>query len=201
VLNHVIAFGRAAPGRPRIGLNRARSAAAGAGSSAWISLPETADELCEVVGASACGGRRLHPQTPAKDVSGDGATLRRYDFNGGGLSKTDDMPAFLVPVRQKAASFAGVRQRISSRSSKRLQPKLATLTDAPFDDPDWVFETKWDVVRMIADIAGGQITLYSRNGKIISDSYRDVAKALEGVKSDAVLDGELVAGHHACCEF
>src|SRR4051794_35156465 len=32
----------------------------------------------------------------------------RYDFNGGGLSKTDDMPAFLLAVRQKAASFGGV---------------------------------------------------------------------------------------------
>ena len=76
---------------------------------------------------------------------------------------------------------------------KRLQPMLATLTDAPFDDTDWVFETKWDGFRMIANIAGGKVALYSRNGKIISDSYRDVAKALEKVKSDAVLDGELVA--------
>ena len=32
----------------------------------------------------------------------------RYDFNGGGLSRTDDMPAFLMAVRQKAAAFAGV---------------------------------------------------------------------------------------------
>lgn len=32
----------------------------------------------------------------------------RYDFNGGVLSKTDDMPAFLMVVRKKAASFAGV---------------------------------------------------------------------------------------------
>jgi bifunctional non-homologous end joining protein LigD len=76
---------------------------------------------------------------------------------------------------------------------KRLQPMLATLTDAPFDDRDWVFETKWDGFRMIADIAGGRVTLYSRNGEIISDRYRDVAKALEKVKSGAVLDGELVA--------
>ena len=70
---------------------------------------------------------------------------------------------------------------------------LATLTDAPFDDPDWVFETKWDGFRMIANITDGKVTLYSRNGRIISDNYRDVAKALEKVKSDAVLDGELVA--------
>jgi bifunctional non-homologous end joining protein LigD len=33
----------------------------------------------------------------------------------------------------------------------------------------------------------------SRNGKLISHSYIEVAKALEGVKTDAVLDGELVA--------
>jgi bifunctional non-homologous end joining protein LigD len=37
------------------------------------------------------------------------------------------------------------------------------------------------------------VTLYSRNGKIVSDNYRPIAKALEKVKRDAVLDGELVA--------
>ena len=76
---------------------------------------------------------------------------------------------------------------------KRLQPMLATLTDAPFDDPGWVFEDKYDGFRMVAKIEGGKVTLYSRNGKIISHSYIEVAKALEGVKGDAVIDGELVA--------
>jgi alkylated DNA repair dioxygenase AlkB len=32
----------------------------------------------------------------------------RYDFDGGGLQKTDDMPAFLLPVREQAATFAGM---------------------------------------------------------------------------------------------
>jgi len=32
----------------------------------------------------------------------------RYDFNGGGLQKTEDMPAFLFPVREQAAAFAGM---------------------------------------------------------------------------------------------
>jgi bifunctional non-homologous end joining protein LigD len=76
---------------------------------------------------------------------------------------------------------------------KRLQPMLATLTDAPFDDPGWVFEEKYDGFRMIAEIERGKVTLYSRNGKIISRSYIEVAKALEGVESDGVIDGELVA--------
>ena len=30
----------------------------------------------------------------------------RYDFNGGGLSKTNDIPDFLLPIREQAAAFA-----------------------------------------------------------------------------------------------
>ena len=30
----------------------------------------------------------------------------RYDFNGGGLQKTEDIPAFLLPLRERAAGFA-----------------------------------------------------------------------------------------------
>jgi alkylated DNA repair dioxygenase AlkB len=33
----------------------------------------------------------------------------RYDFNGGGLTETDDMPEFLLPLRDRAAAFAGLK--------------------------------------------------------------------------------------------
>jgi bifunctional non-homologous end joining protein LigD len=46
---------------------------------------------------------------------------------------------------------------------------------------------------MVAKIEGGKVTLYSRNGKIISGNYLEIAKAFEAVKGDAVIDGELVA--------
>jgi bifunctional non-homologous end joining protein LigD len=81
----------------------------------------------------------------------------------------------------------------TSTLPKCLRPMLATLTDAPFDDPGWVFEDKYDGFRMIAEIKNGKVALYSRNGKIISRNYIEVAKALEGVDADAVIDGELVA--------
>jgi bifunctional non-homologous end joining protein LigD len=81
----------------------------------------------------------------------------------------------------------------TSTLPKRLQPMLATLTDGPFEDAGWIFEDKYDGFRMVAEIEGGNVNLYSRNGKIISHSYMVVARALEGVKGDAVIDGELVA--------
>jgi alkylated DNA repair dioxygenase AlkB len=43
----------------------------------------------------------------------------RYDFNGGGLRKTEDMPSFLLNVREKAAAFAQI-------SASDLQKVLVT---------------------------------------------------------------------------
>jgi bifunctional non-homologous end joining protein LigD len=74
-----------------------------------------------------------------------------------------------------------------------LRPMLATLTDKPFDDPDWMFETKWDGFRAIAVAKPGHASLYSRNLNDISDKYPSICKALAAIKREAVLDGELVA--------
>jgi len=70
---------------------------------------------------------------------------------------------------------------------------LATLTDGPFDDPDWVFETKWDGFRAIAVVGPGHAKLYSRRGHDISDKYPTICEALTAIKHEAVLDGEMVA--------
>jgi bifunctional non-homologous end joining protein LigD len=81
----------------------------------------------------------------------------------------------------------------ASTLPKRLQPMLATLADGPFDDPGWIFEDKYDGFRMVAKIESGKVTLYSRNGQVISHNYIEVARALEGFRCDAIIDGELVA--------
>jgi bifunctional non-homologous end joining protein LigD len=70
---------------------------------------------------------------------------------------------------------------------------LATLTDASFDSPDWVFESKWDGFRMVTAIERGKVMLYSRNGKVLTQAYAPVARALASLRSGTVLDGELVA--------
>jgi bifunctional non-homologous end joining protein LigD len=74
-----------------------------------------------------------------------------------------------------------------------LRPMLATLTDKPFDDPDWIFETKWDGFRLTAEIKDGSVALYSRNLIDLSRKYPSVCSALRGLRRFAVIDGELVA--------
>jgi bifunctional non-homologous end joining protein LigD len=82
------------------------------------------------------------------------------------------------------------KPRLSSVTPK---PMLATLIDAPFDDPDWIFETKWDGFRIIAKAARGAAALYSRNGNNVTKNYLMIARALSKSRHIAVFDGELVA--------
>jgi bifunctional non-homologous end joining protein LigD len=82
------------------------------------------------------------------------------------------------------------KNRLTARD---LKPMLATLTDAPFDDPDWVFEVKWDGYRVITKIENGTVTLYSRNGLDVTEKYQTLAEAAAKIDHNAVIDGELVA--------
>jgi bifunctional non-homologous end joining protein LigD len=74
-----------------------------------------------------------------------------------------------------------------------LRPMLATLIDKPFDDPNWVFETKWDGFRLMAEVKDGSVSLYSRNLIDLSGKYPSICRALRGIGHFAVIDGELVA--------
>ncbi len=74
-----------------------------------------------------------------------------------------------------------------------LRPMLATLIDKPFDDPDWIFETKWDGFRLVAEVEKTQVRLYSRNLIDKSGKYPSICGALSALKRFAVIDGELVA--------
>lgn len=76
----------------------------------------------------------------------------------------------------------------------KIEPMLATLVDEPFDDPHWLFETKWDGVRALAYIQNGKARFVSRREKEMGFRYpelNDIAKAVDA--QEAILDGEIVA--------
>ncbi|MBI5117789.1 hypothetical protein HZA56_15045 [Candidatus Poribacteria bacterium] len=73
-----------------------------------------------------------------------------------------------------------------------IKPMLATLVKEPFDDPDWIFEVKWDGYRAIAEIANGNVSLYSRNLISLSRKFSPIVDALREFRFEAVLDGEIV---------
>lgn len=70
---------------------------------------------------------------------------------------------------------------------------LAKLHDKAFNDPNWIFEIKWDGYRAIAEINGKNTRLYSRNGLSFEKNYPLVVAALSNIRHDCILDGEIVA--------
>jgi bifunctional non-homologous end joining protein LigD len=71
---------------------------------------------------------------------------------------------------------------------------LATLVAAPFDDPDWSFEVKWDGFRVEAVITDGSVRLWTRGEQ---DAARYFGAFLDPptwvASSNAVIDGEVIA--------
>jgi bifunctional non-homologous end joining protein LigD len=75
---------------------------------------------------------------------------------------------------------------------------LASLVDAPLDDPDLVYEPKYDGIRAIAEIAPkGVARLWSRLGNEKTRQFPEIASALatwaRARRQPLVLDGEIVA--------
>jgi bifunctional non-homologous end joining protein LigD len=70
---------------------------------------------------------------------------------------------------------------------------LATLVDQPFHQENWVYEEKYDGVRMLAYKEGGKVTLMSRNDVQRNARYPEIGKAVAGLTAKTLLlDGEIV---------
>jgi bifunctional non-homologous end joining protein LigD len=67
----------------------------------------------------------------------------------------------------------------------------ATLTGERFVAPGWVFERKWDGIRLLAFKQGAKVRLLSRNRLSQNRAYPGIASAVAALPvEDAVLDGE-----------
>jgi len=80
-----------------------------------------------------------------------------------------------------------------------LVPMAATLTQERFGGGDWLFERKFDGIRLLAYKRGGDVRLYSRNR--LPQQLPAVARAVAELPVDeAILDGEVTwdgqSGYH-----
>lgn len=71
-----------------------------------------------------------------------------------------------------------------------LEPMAATLTQERFSGPEWIFERKFDGIRLLAYKRGAEVRLYSRNR--LPQHLPSVAQAVAKLPvKDAILDGEV----------
>jgi bifunctional non-homologous end joining protein LigD len=72
-----------------------------------------------------------------------------------------------------------------------LEPMAATLTQERFSRADWIFERKFDGIRLLAYKRGSDVRLYSRNR--LPHNLPTVAKAVADLPArNLILDGEAI---------
>ncbi len=76
-----------------------------------------------------------------------------------------------------------------------LEPMAATLTQERFTGPEWIFERKFDGIRLLAFKHGSDVRLFSRNRLPLNGSYPNVVQAIANLPvHDVILDGEATGG-------
>jgi len=80
---------------------------------------------------------------------------------------------------------------------------LAREAGAPFDDPGFLFEIKWDGYRALVErTESGRVHLWSRSGRDLGRDLPALAASLtEVLATPCLLDGEIVALHEGRSDF
>ncbi len=93
------------------------------------------------------------------------------------------------PAKHFSVRGLGKAEKVKSP----VKPMLASPDTPAFDDPDWLFEIKWDGYRAVAETGGKAVRLYSSNGLSFAEGYPSITEELGKIKRHMVLDGEIVA--------
>ncbi|MGH7323238.1 MAG: DNA ligase D [Candidatus Rokuibacteriota bacterium] len=107
------------------------------------------------------------------------------------VEEVRDGPQRLTTLRARLERLGAPRRDVSPRSAPVM---LATLVDRPFSGKGWLFEPKYDGVRLLALRDGKRVELYMRSGQDVTGRYPELVVALRALPLERFLiDGEIVA--------
>ena len=126
--------------------------------------------------------------------SGAPELVERYPesvISGLTVEEMADPSSRLAAVRARLAALRAPRGAVSARTQGFT---LATVGEQAFSDPAWLFEIKYDGVRVLAEREGDRVTLRGRSGQDTTSRYPEVVRALRALPIERfVIDGEIVA--------
>jgi len=115
----------------------------------------------------------------------------RSVISGLTVQEMRDVPGWLAGLR---AHVDGLKAPRGDVRADQVQHMLATPAEKPFSRAGWVFEIKYDGVRVLAERRGEEVRMLGRSGEDITARYPEIAAALSGLAAESfVLDGEIVA--------
>src|SRR6266536_2578690 len=83
---------------------------------------------------------------------------------------------------------------LSSAKARFIEPMKARLVEQPPAAGDWIYELKFDGIRLIAVKNGSNISLFSRNKNELARRFPKIVEAIRNLPArECVIDGEVVA--------
>jgi bifunctional non-homologous end joining protein LigD len=133
--------------------------------------------------------------------------LKKADAFAGGAEPTEHFPESVLSgrtveeVRKGPTRLAPLHARLARQNAparavdaSSQAVMLASTAERPFSDPAWLYEIKYDGVRILAARDGERVALYGRAGQVFTERYPEVVTALRALPLERfVLDGEVVA--------
>lgn len=74
---------------------------------------------------------------------------------------------------------------------KNIAPMLIAENKAPFDDPQWIYELKWDGIRCIVYLDKTGVVLKNKRNKDVTGTYPELGQIHKQIKKRCILDGEI----------
>ncbi|HWH60763.1 MAG TPA: non-homologous end-joining DNA ligase [Terriglobales bacterium] len=154
----------------------------GSAKSSWL-----ADTLARVekkkakTKSSTTRDTKVHEGKRAGDQTENGKRAGRSNSASIGSSSANSAVKALQGAAKRAMPSA-------------ITPMLASLCEKPFDDPNWLFEIKWDGYRAVSFLENGDVRLVSRNHNDLTARFSELRGLSNSVNAkNAILDGEVVA--------
>ena len=114
--------------------------------------------------------------------------------------KKKDKPNRGSPVTKKSESETKLTfskaelARLPPGKPRFISPMKPKLLESPPTSGDWLYELKFDGIRLIAIKDARKVRLVSRNGNELAPRFPEVAEAIQSLPvPDCVIDGEVVA--------
>ncbi len=133
---------------------------------------------------SVVTGRNINEIAAQKDRVWNSNQSVAANVKGGAIRKRNSGPS---------SSLAKLKGARKAPLPERIDAQLATLAKSPPAGPNWIHEIKYDGYRMLCRIVGGEVHMFSRNGKDWTGNFPSIVRALARLPVESAwLDGEAV---------
>jgi bifunctional non-homologous end joining protein LigD len=121
------------------------------------------------------------------------AIKKKRSENKETVGQAHRLPTSEAASRSERAAVSSLSD-LPSAKARFIKPMKAKLVEKPPATDDWIYELKFDGIRLIAVKTDKKVSLFSRNQNDLSGRFQEVVDAITNLPGrECVIDGEVVA--------